>query len=69
MDTIAAFLEAFEHSAYKLRIVLVERYQRRTKDDWLSNLKRAMFHDTRLAFEAGEYKSMCFATYIPSAER
>jgi hypothetical protein len=54
-DTIAAFWETFEHSTYKLRIVLVERYQRRTEDDWLLNLKRAMLHDTRLAFEAGEY--------------
>lgn len=57
-DTIAAFWELFEHSPYKLRIVLVERYQMGTKDDWLSNLKRAMLPDARLAFEEGVYSEL-----------
>ena len=34
-DTIAAFIEAFSDSPYKLRIVLLERHQRASEYDWL----------------------------------
>lgn len=41
-DTIAAFIEAFSDSPYKLRIVLLERHQRASEYDWLIELKRKM---------------------------
>lgn len=54
-DTIAAFIEAFSDSPYKLRIVLLERHQRASEYDWLIELKRKMPNEARLEFEAGTY--------------
>lgn len=54
-ETIAAFLEAFADSPYKLRIVLLERHQQSSDDDWLIVLKRGMPAEARLKFEAGAY--------------
>lgn len=45
-DTIAAFIEAFSDSPYKLRIVLLERHQRASEYDWLIELKRKIMNLT-----------------------
>ena len=55
LNTIAAFIEAFSDSPYKLRIVLLERHQRASEYDWLIELKRKMPNEARLEFEAGTY--------------
>lgn len=54
-DAVASYLEIFEDSPYKLRIVLLERRERPAKNNWLVSMKRAMPTDARLAFESGEY--------------
>lgn len=54
-DMIAAFIEVFSVSPYKLRIVLLERHQKLSEDDWLTVLKRKMPSEARLEFETGTY--------------
>lgn len=54
-ETVGAFLEIFRDSPYKLRIVLVERHQKSSNDDWLLRMKREMLAETRLEFESGNY--------------
>lgn len=54
-DTIAAFVEVFADSPYKLRIVLLERHRQTSDNDWLIVLKREMSAEARIEFEAGVY--------------
>lgn len=55
-ETIAAYLESFANTPYKLRILLLERREQTTEDDWLLRMKRAMSSEARLEFEAGSYR-------------
>lgn len=48
-ETIKAFFEAFRSSAYKLRILLIERERQNT--DWIKEIKRWFSAENRLEFE------------------
>lgn len=54
-EAIESYLEVFNNSPYKLRILLLERRKRTTDDDWMVRMKRKMPSEIRLEFESGSY--------------
>lgn len=53
--TIAALLRQFEHTPYRLRLILVERRQIAGEEDWLSKLSGCLPPEDRLTFEYCRY--------------
>lgn len=53
--TIAALLRQFEHTPYRLRLILVERRQTAGEEDWLSKLSGCLPPEDRLTFESCRY--------------
>lgn len=53
--TIAALLRQFEHTPYRLRLILVERRQTAGEEDWLSKLSGCLPPEDRLSFESCRY--------------
>lgn len=54
-ETISAYFDAFEDTAYKLRILLIERNQGSGESNWLLETRRALDAQFRVKFEAGSY--------------
>lgn len=50
--TIAVLLRQFEHTPYRLRLILVERRQAAGEEDWLSKLSGRLPPEDRLSFES-----------------
>ena len=55
-DTVEAYLDAFEHLPYKLRLLFVERNQGVEETDWLIKISRGLETEHRLEFEAAKYE-------------
>lgn len=53
--TIQAYLEAFETSSYRLRMILIERRQEDGETEWLIKLKRELEPGYRIDFEEEEH--------------
>lgn len=53
--TIAVLLRQFEHTPYRLRLLLVERRQTANEEDWLSKLSGYLPPEDRLSFESCRY--------------
>lgn len=54
-DTLTAYLEAFEVSPYKLRILFIERNRGTGESDWLNKISRKLETENRIEFEAGDF--------------
>lgn len=52
---IEAYMASFSDSSYKLRLILMERSQKKSDDDWLVKLTRSFGHEARLEFDASKY--------------
>ena len=52
-DTIESYLEVFNESPYKLRVLFIERVQE--TDDWVKKISRSFESGNRLIFEGGKY--------------
>ena len=50
--TIAGLLRQFEHTPYRLRLILVERRQAAGEEDWLSKLSGCLPPEDRISFES-----------------
>ena len=56
-NTLTAYLEAFEVSPYKLRILFIERNPGAGESDWLTKISRGLESEYRVEFEAVSYKA------------
>lgn len=56
-DSLAAYLDAFEGSPYKLRFLFIERNQGTGEYDWLTHISRGLDAEYRVEFEAAGYKA------------
>jgi len=56
-STLTAYLEAFEESPYKLRILFIERNPGAGESDWLTKISRGLESEYRVEFEAVSYKA------------
>lgn len=52
-DTIESYLEVFNESPYKLRVLFIERVQE--TNDWVKKINRSFESGNRLIFESGKY--------------
>uniref|UniRef100_UPI00047E2C3E ATP-binding protein n=1 Tax=Butyrivibrio sp. AC2005 TaxID=1280672 RepID=UPI00047E2C3E len=52
-ECLTKYIEIFETSPYKLRVILIERALK--SDAWLKDIKKALDSETRLLFEGAEY--------------
>lgn len=55
-NTLAAYLDAFEVSPCKLRILFIERNQGTGDSDWLNKISRGLETEHRVEFEAARFK-------------
>lgn len=54
-QTIAALMQQFRASHYRLRLILIERRQDSDTEDWLAKLNRLLRSENRLMFESCRY--------------
>lgn len=55
VEAIEALLDVFDNTAYKLRMIFIERDQKNTEDSWLVTIKHSLSAEIRLCFEAAHY--------------